>query len=293
MLHRVQNVPHPPGRPIDGHKGTFGRVLIIAGSRGMSGAAALTGQSALRGGSGLVFVALPESILPIVAGYEPSYLTVPLPEDAEGRIAIESKDLLESHVESADVIACGPGLGKSKELAALVTWLYTSVPKFLVLDADALNLLSETPEVLSQSPQDETGNIPRILTPHPGEFSRLVGRSIAEVEKDREVLAAEFAEENGVVLVLKGQKTIITDGERLAVNTNGNSGLATGGSGDVLTGLMASLLGQGLSAFDAAHFAVHLHGLAADLAAHDLSEPGLISSDLPRYVAKAWKKLGE
>lgn len=293
MLHRVEDVPHPPPRPVDGHKGTFGRVLIVAGSRGMSGAAVLAGQSALRGGAGLVFVAIPQEVLPIVAGSEPSYLTVPLPNDADGRIAIESQNVLESQVEGADVIACGPGLGQSEDLAALVTWLYTSVPKFLVLDADALNLLSNNPEVLNQQPKDETGIIPRILTPHPGEFSRLVGRPISEVEKDRVVLAAEFAEEYGVVLVLKGRKTIITDGERLAVNTTGNSGLATGGSGDVLTGLMASVLGQGLSAFDAAVFAVHLHGMAADLAAHDLSQPGLISSDLPFYVAKAWKKLGE
>ncbi|MCA9069736.1 MAG: NAD(P)H-hydrate dehydratase [Planctomycetaceae bacterium] len=293
MIQRVQDLPHPPARPVDGHKGTFGRVLIVGGSRGMSGAAGLAGQSALRGGAGLVFLAVPQGILPIVAGFEPSYLTVPLPEDTNGRISIESQEVLKSQVESADVIACGPGLGQSNDLAALVTWLYTSVPKFLVLDADALNLLARTPELLSRQPQDETGNIPRILTPHPGEFSRLVGRPISEVVTQREILAAEFAEEHGVVLVLKGKHTIITDGQRLAVNTTGNSGLATGGSGDVLTGLIAAILGQGLSAFDAAHLAVHLHGLAADLAAHDLSEPGLISSDLPFYLTKAWKELGE
>jgi len=276
---------------VDGHKGTFGRVLVVAGSRGMSGAACLAGQSALRGGSGLVFVAVPEGILPIVAGYEPSYLTVPLAEDPQGRIAASAQQELETPVESADVIACGPGLGQSEDVAAVVRWLYTSVPKYLVLDADALNLLSDTPDVLSQQPEDETGNIPRILTPHPGEFARLVDRPISEVQKDRELLASEFADEYGVVLVLKGRHTIITDGQRLAVNTTGNSGLATGGSGDVLTGLIAAVLGQGLSAFDAAYFSVYLHGLAADLAAHDLSEAGLISSDLPRYLTKAWKEL--
>jgi NAD(P)H-hydrate epimerase len=145
---------------------------------------------------------------------------------------------------------------------------------------------------LSNPPQDETGSVPRILTPHPGEFGRLIGRPIADIEHNREDLAAEFAKKHGVVLVLKGRGTLITDGERLAENNTGNSGLATGGTGDVLTGLIATLLGQGLSAFDAAHLGVHLHGLAADLAAEDLSEAGLISSDLPFYLARAWKKLG-
>ena len=292
MVQRIEEIPRPPTRPVDGHKGTFGRVLIVAGSRGMSGAACLSGVAALRGGAGLVFLAVPEGILSVVAGYEPSYLTIPLPEDTDGRIKEQAKELLASHAESADAIACGPGLGQSEELASLVRWLYTSVPKFLVLDADALNLLAKTPEILKQQPQAETGNIPRILTPHPGEFSRLTGRSIQEIQKDRESIACEFAQTHGVVLVLKGPNTIITDGERLADNTTGNSGLATGGSGDVLTGLIAAVLGQGMPAFDAAHFAVHLHGLAADLAAEELSEAGMISSDLPKYVARAWKKLG-
>jgi NAD(P)H-hydrate epimerase len=292
MVYRIDTIPGLPVRPVDGHKGTFGRVLIIAGSRGMSGAACLAGQAALRGGAGLVFLAVPEGIAPIVAGYEPSYLTIPLPEDSQGRISREALERLQSHVEQADVIACGPGLGQSNDLAELVSWLYASVPRFLVLDADALNLLAQSPEILSNPPQDETGSVPRILTPHPGEFGRLIGRPIADIEHNREDLAAEFAKKHGVVLVLKGRGTLVTDGERLALNTTGNSGLATGGTGDVLTGLSATLLGQGLSAFDAAHLGVHLHGLAADLAAEDLSEAGLISSDLPFYLARAWKKLG-
>ncbi len=292
MVHKIDTVPALPIRPVDGHKGTFGRVFILAGSRGMSGAACLAGQAALRGGSGLVFLAVPAGILSIVAGYEPSYLTLPLPEDADGRIGQGAKEQLQTPLQQADVIACGPGLGQSDDLASLMAWLYTSVPQSLVLDADALNLLAKTPEILSEQPQDETGNVPRILTPHPGEFGRLIGRPVSEIEQNRESFAAEFAEKHGVVLVLKGRHTIITDGERMAQNTTGNSGLATGGSGDVLTGLIASLLGQGLSAFDAAHLGVHLHGLAAELAARELSEAGLISSDLPFYVAKTIKKLG-
>jgi NAD(P)H-hydrate epimerase len=279
MVSLIESLPALPVRPVDGHKGTFGRVLIIAGSRGMSGAACLAGQ-------------LPEGILPIVAGYEPSYLTIPLPEDSEGRIKGGYEDVLQKHADSADVIALGPGLGQSEELAGLVAWLFTSVPKYLVLDADALNLLAKHPDVLARKPQTETGSVPRILTPHPGEFSRLTGKPMDEIAKDRETLAVEFAERNEVVLVLKGRHTLITDGQKLAKNTSGNSGLATGGTGDVLTGLIAALLGQGLSAFDAAHLGAYMHGVAADLAAHDLSEAGMISSDLPFYVARAWKQLG-
>ena len=291
MPRRIEEIPAAPVRPADGHKGTFGRVLVIAGSRGMSGAACLAGQGALRGGAGLVFLAVPEGILPIVAGFEPSYLTIPLPDDADGRITGGAQEPLESPVEQADVIACGPGLGQSEDLAALAGWLYASVPKHLVVDADGLNLLARTPEILSQLPASESGPVPRILTPHPGEFSRLIDRPMSEILKNRESLAAEFAAQHGIVLVLKGRGTIITDGDRLAINTTGNSGLATGGSGDVLTGLIAAVWGQGLSAFDAAHFGVYLHGLAADLAAEDLSEPGLISSDLPHYIARAWKSI--
>ena len=291
MPRRIEEIPQAPARPAEGHKGTFGRVLIVAGSRGMSGAACLAGQGALRGGAGLVFLAVPAGILPIVAGYEPSYLTIPLPDDADGRSNRLAQESLESPIEQADVIACGPGLGQSDDLAALVGWLYASVPKRLVIDADGLNLLAQTPEILSQRPHSETGPVPRILTPHPGEFGRLIDRPISEIVKNRESLAAEFAAKHGLVLVLKGPGTIITDGGKLAVNTTGNSGLATGGSGDVLTGLIAALWGQGLSAFEAAHFGVYLHGLAGDLAAEELSEPGLISSDLPDYIARAWRNL--
>ncbi len=291
MPQRIEKIPAAPRRPAEGHKGTFGRVLIVAGSRGMSGAACLAGQGALRGGAGLVFLAVPEGILAIVAGAEPSYLTIPLPDDADGRIAAGAQERLASPAEQADVIACGPGWGQSDDLAALVGWLYRSVPKRLVVDADGLNLLARTPEVLSQRPPCDAGPVPRILTPHPGEFGRLIDRPISEVLKDRESLAAEFAARHGIVLVLKGRGTIITDGEKLAINTTGNSGLATGGSGDVLTGLIAAVWGQGLSAFDAAHFGVYLHGRAADLAAEDFSEPGLISSDLPDYIARAWKSI--
>jgi ADP-dependent NAD(P)H-hydrate dehydratase len=282
-LFRDSGVPALPKRPADGHKGTFGRVLIIGGSRGMSGAPSLSGMSALRGGAGLVYLAIPKSVAPIVAGFDPSYLTIPLDDDADGRISREAIDSVLELLPQMTAVAIGPGLGKSESLKTLVRAIYQSTPLPVVLDADALNLLAEMRDVLF-----EPGG-PRILTPHPGEFSRLTGKSMDEVQEQRESLAAEFARLRKIVVVLKGPRTVVTDGTRIDLNTTGNSGMATGGTGDVLTGLTAAVLGQGLPAYEAARFAVYLHGLAGDLAADELSEPGMIASDLPKYLSKAWK----
>ncbi len=283
-VERVHELPPPPARPDDAHKGTFGRVLIVAGSTGMSGAAALAGLGALRGGAGLVSVAVPESILSVVAGIEPSFLTIPLPADDQGRISSEAADRLHEISTGMDAMAIGPGLGQSTDLAALVSELYRSRELPLVVDADGLNLLAHDGAGLGNH------TAPRILTPHPGEFARLTGRSVAEIAARREGLAAEFAAEHGVVLVLKGAGTVVTGGGRLSVNPTGNNGMATGGAGDVLTGLITALLGQGMSAFGAAQLGVYLHGLAGDLAAGQLSAPGLIASDLPLFLGAAWQR---
>jgi NAD(P)H-hydrate epimerase len=272
-----------PSRPADGHKGTFGHVLIVGGSRGMSGAAALAGSSALRGGAGLVTVAAPASIVPIIAAIEPSYLTFPLPEDDAGRITASALPLIEQRAAACDVVAIGPGWGQSDELRRLAGSLYTSLDKPLVADADALNALAQQPDTLGRHPG------PRVLTPHPGEFARLTGSDAKSVQSRREQLAREFAGRHEVVLVLKGRHTIITDGQTLHINPTGNSGMATGGTGDVLTGLIAALIAQKLSPLDAARTGAYLHGLAGDLAAAELSEPGLIASDLPRYLGHAWR----
>ncbi len=286
-IQHVFEVPAPPRRPDDAHKGTFGRVLIVAGSRGMSGAAALAGLGALRGGAGLVFVAVPAGILPIVASIEPSYLTIPLAEDDDGRINGRSESILTELSREHDAIAIGPGWGQSDGLTNLARRLFAAVEVPMVIDADALNALARG----GDSFRDHAG--PRILTPHPGEFARLTSSDVKTVQANREELAAAFARSNGVVLVLKGQGTVITDGERLAVNATGNSGMATGGTGDVLTGLIAALLAQGMPPFDAARLAAHLHGLAGDLAAAELTKPALIASDLPRYLPAAWAQLGD
>jgi ADP-dependent NAD(P)H-hydrate dehydratase len=290
-LERIKSLPPAPPRPENANKGTFGRVLIVAGSRGMSGAACLSGLGALRGGAGLVTVAVPTGILPIVATVEPSYLTVPLPEDAAGKIAAAARLVLESTVVAQTTIAVGPGLGQSPELAGLVRWLFETVEKPGVFDADALNLIASYSAAMKSRARQGEPLPPRVLTPHPGEFARLIARDIGEIEKNRETLGAQFAAEHKVILVLKGHRTLITDGRRIAINSTGNSGMATGGCGDVLTGLIAALLAQKMAPFEAAQLGVYLHGLAGDLAAKAQSEPGLIASDLPRWLSSAWRTL--
>ncbi len=284
----VTTLPSAPQRAEDAHKGDCGRVTIVAGSRGMAGAACLCATASLRGGAGLVTAAVPAGIVPIVAGFEPSYLTLALPEDNGGRIRFDAMGRLNQVLSSQSSVAIGPGLGQSAELRMLVSELYTQLPLPLVVDADALNLLGKSPETLTRP----EGVASRVLTPHPGEFSRLTGLDIATVQQDRTRHAIDFARQHRVIVVLKGRETVITDGDRLAVNTTGNSGMATGGTGDVLTGLIAALLAQGMAPFDAAQLGVHVHGLAGDLAAEELSKPGLIASDLLHLVGRAWCELG-
>ena len=285
-MQMIETLPTPPTRPAAAHKGTFGRVLVIGGSRGMSGAPSLAGLGALRGGAGLVYVAVPNEILPIVAAIEPSYLTIPLATDEEhGCLSADGLKGLRQACDGKDAIALGPGLGMSRGVTAIVAALFAELPQPMVVDADALNVLA------SQKTGDSKKAGPRILTPHPGEFARLIGSDIATVQNQRAKLAAEFAATHGVIVLLKGHGTVITDGNRVAINRTGNPGMATGGSGDVLTGLIAALMAQGMEPFEAAQLGAHLHGLAGDLAAAELSQPGLIASDLPRYLAAAWGRV--
>ena len=256
-------------------------MLIVGGCRGMSGAACLAGVAALRGGAGLVRVAVPEAIQAVVAGYEPSYLTAGLVEDKDGRISGEARSQIVELVEGNDVVALGPGLGLSPGLVALVSWLYANTKKPMVVDADGLNALARLPETLAQA-----GGA-RVLTPHPGEFGRLSGLDAKAIHQRRTGVALEFAKRHSVVLVLKGHGSVVTDGQRLWVNPTGNPGMATGGTGDVLTGLVAAFLAQGLAPFQAAQLAVYVHGLAGDLAEEQFGERALIASDLLGYLARA------
>jgi ADP-dependent NAD(P)H-hydrate dehydratase len=273
-------LPRLPPRLPESHKGDYGRALLIGGSRGMTGAIALAGMACLRGGAGLVKLAVPDVCLDVAAGFEPSYMTFPLPSDKEGRLKFAAKDALDELLAAATCVACGPGLGRSGETTRFVKWLYRSVAQPLVLDADALNALAS----LSNGLAKPAG--PRILTPHPGEFARLVGKKQLSPD-DQAKQAIALAKQHGLVIVLKGHRTLVTDGTREVRNTTGNPGMATGGTGDVLTGLITALVCQGLAPFEAAQLGVHLHGLAGDLAAAELGQPSLIASDLIRFLPQA------
>ena len=277
-------LPRLPRRPRDSHKGDFGRVLLIGGSRGMAGAMGLAGMSALRGGAGLVTLAVPEPCVNTIPGFEPSYMTAPLAADDQGRISGSSRDDLVNLLAHADVVACGPGLGRSEAVVDFVCWLYETIEQPAIFDADGLNALAARPEALTRS------GGPRVLTPHPGEFARLRGNERKEGNRQ---LAVECAEKWKCVLVLKGHRTIVTDGSDTFDNPKGNAGMATGGSGDVLTGLIAALLGQGLSPLDAARLGVYVHGRAGDLGAEKLGQVSLIARDLIEYLPAALMEVSE
>ena len=286
-LERVDQIPTLPKRPADSHKGRFGSVLVVAGGRGMAGAAALCGAACLRSGAGLVRVASAAEVQPIVATFEPSYMTYPLENDADGFIRFEpARDTLARLLTHADVLAIGPGLGQSADLRLLVRWVVESVEVPTVLDADGLNALVGQTDVLGRLAR------PLVVTPHPGEFARLVDRTIGEVQADRENQAAALARlSEHLVVVLKGAETVVTDGRRVYVNTTGNPGMATGGVGDVLTGVIAALFGQKLPAFEAAQLGVYAHGLAGDIARDHNGEIGLIAGDVVDALADAFDQL--
>jgi NAD(P)H-hydrate epimerase len=269
---------------VEANKGTFGRVLVVAGSRGMSGAAVLCASAALRGGAGLVRLAVPEGILSIVAAANPCYTTAPLPQDEYGRLSTAAlKELLEL-VHGNSVAEIGSGIGQSAQLGDMLAFVLEQTTAPLVLDADALNVLAGRLGALRKH------RGPLVLTPHPGEFARLLACDIPSVQARRQELAADFARRHGVVMVLKGHGTVVTDGQRVYVNTTGNPGMATGGTGDVLGGLIAALLGQQLEAFAAAQLGVYLHGLAGDLARDQLGEVSLIASDLLDFLPRAFQQ---
>ena len=284
-----EDLPRLAPRASESHKGTFGTAFLIGGSVGMSGAIILAGKAALRGGAGLVRLGIPRACLQVVAAGEPSYLTVPLPDTAGGRIGYGAKTEIERELQGATAVAVGPGIGRSAGVEALVWWLYQDCPRPLVVDADGLNALAARRRVVGKFPLPGG---PRILTPHPGEFHRLVAAGKLSPD-DRRRRAPELAREAGAVLVLKGHRTLVTDGQRVYTNPTGNPGMATGGSGDVLTGLITALLCQGLGAFEAAVLGVYLHGLAGDLAAAQLGQESLIASDLVDFLPQAFKRYRE
>lgn len=281
-----EQVPVLPDRPEDGHKGTFGKVLIIGGSLGMSGAVCLSSVSALRSGSGLVTAAVPRSIQMTVAAYEPCVMTIGLETDSNGQLASLSRKRIEELLAGKDVVAIGPGLGQSAEAAELIAIVLEVCRVPLVLDADALNATAVGGLLPKRNKETAC-----VITPHPGEFARLTGRPITEDKDTRITMSVDFARTHELTVVLKGPRTVVTNGARLFVNATGNSGMATAGSGDVLTGIVASLLGQKMNAFEAAALAVNAHGRAGNFVAFELGQRGMIASDLLQALPKAWKQM--
>jgi ADP-dependent NAD(P)H-hydrate dehydratase len=280
----VTTLPVLPRRPPDSHKGMFGHVLVVAGSRGMSGAAILTASAALRGGAGLVTLAVPEPAQPPAAAANPCYLTVGLPYDDAGQIAPTAEPILFPAAAKSTVLAVGPGLGQGPGITRLVIDLLARANKPCVLDADGINAVARAIEAFRRRD-------PLVITPHPGEFSRLLGIPIAAVQADRENHAVRFAGQRGLVVVLKGHQTIVTDGKRVFRNYTGNPGMATGGTGDVLTGLIAALIAQKLDAFAAAQLGVYLHGLAGDLARDAVGEVSLTATDVLALLPRAFQSV--
>lgn len=291
-MNDVTNEPLPvlAPRARDAHKGDFGRLIIVGGSRGMAGAPAMAGLAALRSGAGLLSIATPVSTQPLVAGFSPCFMTIPLVEDDYGLLDYANVvDMLAAR-EHFDVWALGPGLGQSDGVTELVAQLYRDVPRPMVVDADALNALSHALQRNPQALAKPAG--PRVLTPHPGEFARLTGVAPGGSLAERAKAVGELCRRDPsgqTVVILKGHQSLVGDGERYALNNTGNPGMATGGSGDCLTGVIAGLLGQKLSPWDAARLGMHLHGLAGDLAAKELGEVSLIASDLVTYLSAAFR----
>jgi hydroxyethylthiazole kinase-like uncharacterized protein yjeF len=287
----TSEVPPLPQRRDTTHKAEVGRIAVVAGSHGMSGAACLSALGALRGGAGLVRVCCVQSILPIVAASEPCLMTVALAEDAEGRICPEAIPLLLESLKWADVAAIGPGLGQSDGVAEVVSAVLAGFDRPLVIDADGLNTIAPLPQWWSKRQARAT-----VITPHPGEMARLrkgagLDGGSEQTDEARLATAFEFARVSGTTVVLKGHRTVVCTPDEAYVNTSGNPGMATGGMGDVLTGLIAALLGQGLSAFDAARLAVYCHGAAADQCAQQIAPVGYLAREvadaLPAALARA------
>ena len=281
----INNIPQLKVREVDTHKGNFGRVCIIAGSVGMSGAAAIAGRAALRAGSGLVRVAIPKSVLPIVASIEPSFTTIALAEDSNGRISTKAINTILKAVGENDCVAFGPGVGVSGAVSSVLETVIKQQVR-LVIDADGLNNLSKIkgwPEKLQAE---------LILTPHSGEMKRLWSGLFREpLPSERAEQAGQLAQRTKTIVVLKGAGTIVTDGRKIYINKTGNPGMATAGAGDVLTGVITALTGQGLNNFDAAVLGVYAHGLAGDIAAEKTGQIGLIATDIIEALGSAFMKI--
>ena len=274
-------------RPRAANKGNFGHVLVVGGSVGKAGAAAMAGMSALKVGAGLSTIATAKSILSTVAGFHPELMAEPLTETTEGSVAKSARNRLGKLAEGKAVLAIGPGISRNPETAGLIRALVKNRKIPVVLDADGLNAFE------GKAAELRGKQVPLVLTPHPGEMARLTGKSVKEIQRDRINIARNFASEHELILVLKGHRTLVAnpDGE-VWVNTTGNPGMATGGTGDILTGMVAGFIAQNPQRiFEAVLAAVHLHGMAGDVARDSMGEQSLVATDLVRALPEAFRRV--
>jgi ADP-dependent NAD(P)H-hydrate dehydratase len=269
------------GRHDDAHKGDFGRVCLIGGSRGMSGSIAMSAMAALHAGAGLVTAAVPDRCLETVASFHPAVMTIALPDDPEGRFSVDAAAELSQHVGGSNAIGCGPGMTTEMGSVRIVERLLsmTRIPR--VFDADAINAITAD-DMLSGIA--DAG--PIILTPHPGELQRLTG--VSAVDRPGQIQAAsQLADQHGMIVVVKGAPTVVVGDGQTWTNTTGNPGMATAGSGDVLTGVVSAFLAQGLAAGEAAKLGVWVHGRAGDLAAGQRGQPGMTAVEILHAIGTA------
>ncbi|MBI3856312.1 MAG: NAD(P)H-hydrate dehydratase [Planctomycetes bacterium] len=266
-----------PKRRPDSHKGDYGRVLVVAGSRGMAGAAVLAGEAAYRSGAGLVYYCCPADLADVLSIKQTCGVVWPF----EARTA--AAQILEYSMK-CDVAVIGPGLSQAQAISEALREVVGAMEIPLVIDADGLNAFEAFPELLGR------GKAPRVLTPHPGEAARLLKALPSDIQADRTKAAKELAERFLSVALLKGHRTVVADGKQVYLNKTGNPGMATGGSGDVLAGIIGALMGQKLSPFDAACLGAHLHGKAGDLAARKLGQTSMMATDLLQALPEAFRK---
>jgi hydroxyethylthiazole kinase-like uncharacterized protein yjeF len=277
-----------PQRLPNDHKGSFGHLLIVAGSPGKTGAAAMSAQSSLRSGAGLVTLGVPSDLNPILETKLTEEMTVPLPQTDDGLCAPEAFGKIMELLQDKSALVLGPGLGQGSGVTQLVPQLIREIKVPTLIDADGLNALIESQEVLKEA------QIPLVITPHPGEMARLTGKNTDEVQADRVGVAREFALSTGAVVVLKGARTVIADSDgTVFINISGNPGMASAGTGDVLSGIIGGLMAQGVSPLDAAVLGTYLHGRTGDLAEEDVGEVSLTATDLLEYLPDAIQEVYE
>ncbi len=273
-----------PSRANDTHKGDFGHVLVVAGSRGMTGAAFLTSQAALLSGSGLVTCAIPECLNSIMEVKLTEVMTLPLPGTKQGTLKLSGKKEIVLFSKKASSVAIGPGISRNKDTQVLVKNLLKEIKCPVILDADGIMAIVNNPNVLNAR------KISTVLTPHPGEMAHLIKKTVGYVQGSREKVAKDFAKKYKIILVLKGHRTVVADPSgNVFVNQTGNSGMSTAGVGDVLTGIISSFVGQGINPYSAAVIGTYLHGLAGDIASKDKGQFSLIAGDILEKLPQAIK----